>query len=305
MAETKFENTETATIDNTEAFKDLSNSQKGKKNKKGKNKTLDRDKVEGKNSLVFYIVSIITALLLVVLIIGGVFFFAIKNNVNGLADNMADSVENIPILRLALPEKPDLEDEKNMTEEEVRTKYTQLRTEKAELEKQLTDLQTQLEQANKQLSAKDTNSTLIQQQMDELEKEKLKLESDNAGLKKDFDSVSEAIAKGDTAAFKSYFEKIDSETASKLYADILQDEKISADVKKYCAIYEEMDAGSVAAIMEQMGTEKMTLIVEILKNLKKETSAEIIAEMTPKFAADVSEKLAKVYNVGTTKTSSK
>ncbi|QNU68389.1 hypothetical protein EHE19_008295 [Ruminiclostridium herbifermentans] len=300
MAETKNDNIENSNIDINETLKNLSKSPNGNK---GKGK--DSEKGETKNSALFYIVSILSAILLVVLIIGGVFFFAIKNNVNGIADRMDDTIQNIPILRLALPEKPDIEDEKNMTEEEVRAKYRKLRTEKLELEKQITDLNSQLEQINKQISAKDTNSSLLQQQMDALEKEKLKLISDNDKLQKDFQGVTNAIAKGDTAAFKAYYEKIDPETAAKLYAEILQDEKISADVKKYCAIYEEMDAGNVAAIMEEMGTGKMTLIVEILKNLKKDKTAEIISEMTPAFAANVSEQLAKVYNLEAAKSEKK
>lgn len=292
MSDTINENTENSNKDINEALKNLG------KSPNGKGKDSKSNKSEPKNGVLFYIVSILAALLLVALIIGGVFFFAIKNNVNGIADSMGDTIQNIPILRLALPDKPDIEDEKNMTEEEVRAKYRQLRSEKAELEKQIQDLNSQLEQINSQVSAKDTSSTLLKQQMDELEKEKLKLISDNDKLNKDFQSLSDTIAKGDTAAFKAYYEKIDKENAAKLYAEILQDEKISADVKKYCSIYAEMDAGAVATIMEKMGTNKMTLIVEILKNLKKETTGEILASMTPAFAANVSEQLAKVYNVG-------
>jgi len=260
---------------------------------------LDKNSTASKNSVLFYILTIITAILLVALIIGGVLFFAIKNNINGMADSMGDSIDNIPILRLALPDKPKVDDEKNMTEEQVRKKYNQIKAEKATLDKQLSDLTNQVEQLNKQLSAKDTNASLLQQQKETLENEKLKLTADNASLKKDFDNISNAIAKGDTAEFKKYFEKIDPKIAADLYAEILKDQKMRDDVKKYCSIYEAMDASAVAGIMEQMGNGKMTLIVEIMKNLKKDTSGAILTEMTPGFAAKVSEQLAKVYSVGT------
>ena len=140
---------------------------------------------------------------------------------------------------------------------------------------------------------------MLQQQKDELEKANLKLETEKANLKKDFDGISAAIAKGDTAQFKNYFEKIDPKIAADLYKEILTDQKMSDDVKKYCSIYQSMDAAAVAGIMEQMGKSKMTLIVDIMKNLKKDTSGAILAEMTPAFAAQVSEQLAKTYNVGT------
>ncbi|MHB8064586.1 MAG: MotE family protein, partial [Ruminiclostridium sp.] len=268
---------------------------------KDKKSSLDKKSNPGKNNILFYVLTIITALLLVALIIGGVLFFAIKNNINGMADSMGDSIDNIPILRLALPAKPDIEDETNMTEEQVRMKYNQIKADNVALDKQLSDLTIQVEELNEQLSAKDTNASLLQQQKDALEKEKLKLTADSTSLKKEFDDVSKAIAKGDTAEFKKYFEKIDPKIAAALYEEILRDQKMSDEVKKYSAIYEAMDASAVAGIMEQMGNGKMTLIVEIMKNLNMDTSGEILAEMTPEFAANVSEQLAKVYNVGTAK----
>lgn len=272
-----------------------------KPTKEAKNNLFDKGSSSEKNSILFYILTIITAFLLVVLIIGGVFFFAIKNNVNGIADSMRDSIEKIPVLNLALPTKPDIEDEKNMTEEQVRVKYTQINKDKADLEKQLSDLNAKTAELEKQLAAKDTNSTLLQQQKDALQKEMLKLTSDYNNLKKDFEDISAAIAKGDTTEYKKYFEKLDPKLAADLYAEILQEQKMSADVKKYCSIYEAMDASAVADVMEQMGTGKMTLIVEIMKNLKKDTTGAILSEMTPTFSATVSEQLAKAYNVGTVK----
>jgi len=269
---------------------------------KGKKTSSAKSSDSGKSGALFYVLTIITALLVVALIIGSILFLAIKKNVNGIADSMGDSIKNIPILSMALPAKPEPEDEKNMTEEQVRQKYNEIKAERDSLEKQISDLNNKIQQVNKQLSAKDTNSSLFQQQKAALEKENASLTSQVASLKKDFAGVSDAIAKGDTASFKSYFEKIDSKTAADLYAQILTQEKMSADAKKYCSIYEKMDASAVAGIMEKMGTDKMTLIVEIMKNLKKDSSSQILAEMTPAFAAKVSEQLAKAYNFGTSKT---
>ncbi|OPX44588.1 hypothetical protein CLHUN_15820 [Ruminiclostridium hungatei] len=271
-------------------------------------KSLDKDsKASGeegthKNSIMFYILSIVAALLLVALIIGGVFFFAIKNNVNGVAENMRGTIENIPVLKLALPPLPEPEDEKNMTEEQVRQKYTELRAINSQLEKQLEELTKQSDAISRQLEAKDTNSTLLQQQKDEAEKAQQKQAAEYETLKKDFDELTEVIAKGDPTAYKEYFERIDAAKAAELYEKVMQKQKISADAKKYVSIYESMDAASVATILEQLGKSKMPLILEILQNMKKETAAGILTEMAPEFAAQVSEQLAKVYNVGTDKT---
>jgi flagellar motility protein MotE (MotC chaperone) len=281
--------------DNSELQKD----QEFTKNlNKGKNSTAGKDDSQ-KNSILFYVLTIVAALLIVVLIIGGAFFFAIKNNVNGIADSMRDTIEKIPVLSMALPAKPEPNDEKNMTEEQVRQKYTELKTEKDVLEKKAEELSQQVETINKQISSKDTNSALLQKQKEEAEKAQQKQVTEYANLKKDFDELTAVIAKGDPAEYKKYFEKIDPAIAADLYEKILTDQKMSDDVKKYVSIYENMDASAVSGVMEQMGTGKMSLILEIMKNLKKETSAEILTEMTPEFAAKVSEQLAKVYNVGT------
>ncbi len=256
-------------------------------------------------SALFYIVSIITALLLVVLIIGGALFLAVKFNVNGVADSMGDSIRGIPVLKWSLPEKPDPDDEKNMTEEQVRSKYNEIKAQKEKLETQVEDLTKQLDNTKNQVTAKDSNTTLLQQQKDALEIDRNKLQSEKDSLQKDYDKLSEAISAGDTTEYKNYFKKINPQKAEELYESIMQEEKISADVKKYCSIYEEMDASAVAGIMEQMGGGKMTLIIDIMKNLKKDTAGEILTEMTPAFAAKVSEQLAKEYKVGVSGTTSK
>lgn len=286
MADKKRDNNELQQVD--EALKNLNKDKKASSEKDG----------NSKNSVLFYIITILTALLLVVLIIGSVFFFAIKSNVNGIADNMRGTIEKIPILSLALPEKPEPEDEKNMTEEQVRQKYTMLRTEKYDLQKQVEELTKQVDSLNKQLTAKQTDASLLLQQKETAEKAQQTQAAEYSALKKDFDELTAVIAKGDPTGYKAYFEKIDSKLAADLYEQIIKEQKMSDDVKKYVSIYENMDSASVATIMEQMGTGKMTLILEIMKNLKKETSASILTEMTPEFAAKVSEQLAKIYKVG-------
>ncbi|HEY5583596.1 MAG TPA: hypothetical protein VIK78_03790 [Ruminiclostridium sp.] len=292
MPETKKENKKNIEAQAEEPLKN------GSKDKK---RSLDKNSDSQKNGILFYVLTIITALLLVALIIGGTLFFAVKKNVNGIADSMGDSIDKIPVLRMALPTKIDIEDEKNLTEKQVRQKYTQIKAERVLLDKQVSDLTKQADEINKQLSAKDTNSALLQQQKVALENEKLKLTADNVSSKKNFDEISAVIAAGDATEYKKYFEKIDPKVAADLYAQILKDQKMSDDVKKYCSIYENMDASAVSSIMEQLGASKMTLIVEIMKNLKKETSGAILTAMTPAFAAKLSEQLAKVYNVGTVK----
>lgn len=252
---------------------------------------------ESRNGILFYILTVLAAFLIVVLVLGGTLFFVVRNNVNGIADNMRSDIEKIPIINLALPVLPDPEDEKNMTEEMVRSKYTELKEQNKQLQEKVISLTAQVDDTNNKITANDTNTELLKQQKATLESEKTKLTSEYNSLKKQFEDMSKSVALGDKDSFKNYFEKVDPQTAQKIYEEIIKEKKISDDAKKYVSIFETMDASASAPILEQMGTAKMNLIVEIMKNLKKETSAEILANMSTSFAAKVSEQLAKEFNL--------
>ena len=269
----------------------------------GKNpevKTVDQklaEQAENKNGVLFYILTVLAALLIVVLILGGTFFFVVKNNINGIAENMRSDIEKIPLINMALPEIPDPEDEANMTEEMVRRKYTELKEQNKLLQEKVTSLTAQVDDINNKVTANDANTELLKQQKAALESDKAKLTSDYDSLKKEFDELSKTVAQGDKESFKDYFENVDPQTAQKIYEEVVKENKISDDAKKYTSIFETMDASASAPILEQMGTAKMKLIVEIMKNLKKETSADILANMSTTFAAKVSEQLAKEYKL--------
>lgn len=68
------------------------------------------------------VIVVLIAILVVLLIFFGVFYFAVKNNVNGLADTLQPYLVNRPLLRLVLPEKAlpqDPDDPKYLSEKEI------------------------------------------------------------------------------------------------------------------------------------------------------------------------------------------
>ena len=64
---------------------------------------LNRGKKHG--AFLHSVIVVLIAILVVLLIFFGVFYFAVKNNVNGLADTLQPHLVNRPLLRLVLPEK--------------------------------------------------------------------------------------------------------------------------------------------------------------------------------------------------------
>ncbi|MCX7922376.1 MAG: DUF615 domain-containing protein [Clostridia bacterium] len=255
----------------------------------------NNNKKEGKGKLLYGVLAFLTAIVIMAIVFGGVFYIVVSNNVNGIGEKYRKDIQSIPVLKMALPKVKDPDDDKYLTESEVRNKYRSLRKDKSELT-------TQLEEAKKK-------AVELQKQIDELtkvkaENEKIKkdmeflkaqIENEKKQLAEDKKKIDELVAAGDKNGFKEYFEKVDKDTAQKLYAQIVQEQKISEEAKKFTQIYENMEPASAAGIFEQMGDTKLDLVIEIMKAMKKETSSQVLAEMTPDFAGKVTEKLSKLY----------
>jgi len=248
-----------------------------------------------KGGILFGLLAFFTAVIVMAGILGGAFYMIIHNNVNGLADRYRKNIQSIPVLKLALPNPADPFDPKLFAPEELKSKYQELRAIRDDLTQKLNDANRKISELQKYKDELDRikaeNEKLkadAQAQKDQLDAERKKLEADTK-------KVNEMIASGDKTGFKEYFEKVDKETAAKVYQQIMQEQKAREDTKKFVQLYEGMDAAAAAAIFEQMGNSKMDTIVEILKNMKKDSSAQIIASMTPAFAATVTDRLSKVY----------
>jgi flagellar motility protein MotE (MotC chaperone) len=243
------------------------------------------------------ILALLTALLIMVAIFGGAFYFIIKNNVNGIADRYSKQLNSNVLTKWMMPPIADPYDPSKFTEDQLKSKYNELRRLNSELK-------SKIETNNKQLSELSKSKTEAASLKQEIltTKSKAKAATDAAAIKqKDLTEqekkLNEMIANGDKEGFKTYFEKVDSETAKNIYTQIMKEEKIKEDTLKYVKLYETMDSATAAVLFEGLGTAKINLIAEILKNMKSTQATNIIAAMTPKFAGAITERLATVYGI--------
>lgn len=272
------------------------------KGNQGSSQTIQNHKPQGKedskgrkSGFLFGLLAFLAAAAIIVVVLGGLFFIIVRNNVNNLAESYRKQIESIPVIKLALPRIPDLEDPEYLTDEELRLKYQELRKVRDDLKKQLKAAGEQiyeLQKTNDELSKTIAENEKAKKDILELQ---AWLEQQKKQFMEDKQKIDGLIAKGDKERFKEFFEKIDKETAQRLFSEILKEEKADGDTRKFVQIYENMAPASAARIFEQLGDSKIDLIAGTLKNMKKENSAEILAAMEPSFASKVTEKLSESY----------
>jgi flagellar motility protein MotE (MotC chaperone) len=248
-----------------------------------------------KNGFALGLIAFLTAVAIIAAVFGGVFFIVVHNNVRGLGEKYRKEIQAVPVLRLALPKKPDPDNPEYMTEAELRQKYLSLAKLNDELQKRLDAAKEEIEQLKTYKENYDSLCAEIEGKKKILDEREKKLENDIEQYNADKIKLDELVAMNDKEGFKAFFEKIDGENAKKLYSEILKSQKEDDEAKKYAAIYESMEPDAAAKILMQMGNAKMDLIVGILRYVKKETAAEILASMEPSFASGVAEKLSEPY----------
>jgi len=248
-----------------------------------------------KKGVLFVLLTIFTALVIMTAVIGGALFIVIKNNVGGTAERYRKEIQGIPILRLALSEAKEVDDPDKLTPEDLKKKYVELKKTKEDHIKQL-------ESANKKIAELQNSNKQIDKLKEEAEKYKKQyeenvkqFEDEKSKLEEYKRKVDETVARGDKTAFKEFYEQLNPEISQKIYAEIITEQKVNSEIKKFATLYETMDSEAAAAIFEELGTAKIDLVVDILRYMKKESSAEVLASMKTDFSAMVSEKLSKFY----------
>lgn len=243
----------------------------------------------------FTLIAFLSVVLIIAVVLGGVFYFVIRNNVNGLGERYRSNIQGIPILKLALPPVEDPLDPKYLTDKEIRQKYDEFR-------KANRDLVLQLEEARKQIAdlqkAKDENASIKaegEKVKSEAEAMKLAAEERQKQLDEYKRQVDLLVANGDKEGFKKFFESVDPEVAKQIYTDVMKQQKLDEDAKKFAQIYESMEADAAAGIMEKLGSGQLDMIAQMLHSMKKQSSSAILAAMDPAFAAKVTQKLEDLF----------
>lgn len=245
--------------------------------------------------VLFTFLALLTVIVVIAAVFGGVFYFVIHNNVNGLADKYRASIQNMPVIRLALPVASDPLDPKNMTDSEIKGKYAEFRSENTGLKKQLEDTNSKLSEYQKYKDDYNTLKQDTEKQLQDVKDRQAALDQKDLELKDLKRKLDELTAAGNREAFKAYFDSMDPENAKLIYAEVAKRLQADANTKKFAQIYAAMDASAAAKIFEQLGSSKIDMIAQTLQAMSKENSSAILASMTPAFAATITEKLDALY----------
>ncbi|HEY8500604.1 MAG TPA: hypothetical protein VIL89_08300 [Clostridia bacterium] len=249
----------------------------------------------GSEGFLHGLLTVLLSILIVLVVFGGAFYYVLKNNIYNLGEYFRPRLEKNPVLKYALPPLPaweDPDDPKHLTQAELVKKYNDLRNDKA-------DLTIKLEQANQRIMELENERQQLSSLKEEaeavkLENEKLleQIEREKAQLQKDREEVSEIIANGSPDGLKDYYNKIDPETAKKIYTEIMKKEAADKQVKTMANTYAEMEPANAAVILTELWDKDTGLVLDIISLMKADESAEIMENMEPALAAELMQKLA-------------
>ena len=240
------------------------------------------------NSFMFALLAFVIAVVIMIGILAGAYYFVVNNNVYGIGEKYREEIQNIPMLKWALPSPPDPDDPKYLTDAEIRNRYTAIKDERDKYLKELED-------ANKLISELEIYKEGYEKVAAEWADEENKLLEEKKKLEEEREELQKLAAQGDKEGFKKYFETIDKDAAEEIYKEILLEEKSNADIKNFIQIYENMDESAAARILNEMGEQKIEIVVKILLGMKKENASAILGRMDAGFASKITEKMAEAF----------
>ena len=234
---------------------------------------------------------ILLALLIVAVVTIGVFCFAVKKNINGLAESVGPQIKNNPVLKHILPAElrtvnPD--DPQFLTEKELLKRYEECRKRTAELEELLNQANETIEQMQQQSKEyADAKAVLAENQtaLETIALERAKLAADEKAL-------SVLIAKGDTQGFREYFEKVDKATAEAIYEEIITEDITSEEKLKLAQPFSSMEPNNAAGILSALFKKDQNTLLDIFEGLKSSKAALILEQMDAETAAEITNLLS-------------
>lgn len=246
-----------------------------------------------KSGIIKTFLTLVIAVVLITLAMGSVFGYMIHSNYYGLADRFRKNLEKVPVVKLILPPEYDLEVPEKMPFDVLLEKYASYRSKCKEFEAKITEL----ENTVKELTVYKDNADGIKADADETRKQLAAQQAELDMKMKEYQElkakIDEIIAGKDTAEFKDFYERLDSQNAAKVYEKVMERYVCSSEVKEFAKVYEGMDASKAATVLQKIGSSNMELVVDILKNMSKESSAAVMEAMRDDFAARVTQHLAQ------------
>jgi len=265
------------------------------KEKDSREQTKPRDGKEKKKSSGLF--TFLFPILLATTIIFGVWAYFIKSNKFGLGEKYRNSLKNVPIVNMVLPPNPDPEAAEYMSDDQIVQKYEEFRIKNKEYKKQIEEQKKTISELQKYKDNEKAMRSTNQTERSFVEEEKKKIANERKQLQSDKLKFAIDIKNTDKKGFTEYFEKMDKDTAAKVYEKVLKENKVSADVANYVKTFELMEPASAASVLESMGVSNLDLVANIIKLMKKQSASEIMANMDPVFAANLSDRIAVEYSI--------
>lgn len=246
------------------------------------------DKAKKPGGILRSVFMVLLALLIIMAVSTGVFYFTVKNNVNGLADRLRPRIKNIPVLNLALPGEPEEDDPEKLTHEQLVIKYNEYRQKNKELKKSLDEANSTIDELNKKLASIMDEEAILEENRQTLDK----ITSEKKNIDDEKKQLSEMIARGDTEGFREYFEKVDKETAEEIYKEIVEKEALEEEKKALGKSFASMEPERAAQVLAELYKKDKEVLLDIFEGLKTSAGASILSEMDPQTAAEITKMLA-------------
>ena len=222
-------------------------------------------------------ISAVAVTIFIVLIWLAILCLLIKLDVGGFGSNVLRPVlKDVPVLNLILPKDETTE----TTDQEAYGGYTSLR----EAVEQIKALELQIEQLQTIGNADEEELAALRAEVERLrtfEENQLNFEK----IKNEFyEEVIYAENGPGVDAYIEYFESMDPTTAQTLYAQVIAEQQVDAQLEAYAQAYSEMKPKEAAAIFEAM-TDDLELVAKILYQMTAEERGDILGVMDPAVAA--------------------
>ncbi len=239
-----------------------------KKAEKKKDKKKDKKKGKGRGKWIF---------LLIVLVLIGCIVFEFATNFFGLReDYFYPALRNVPVVKDWIPaEEGGEEDEySGLTKEQLIVQNKKLEAEKKALEEDKENL-------SKRISDNDAEMTRLKE-----------IEAQQVQFKNDKEAFDRMIAENDPNAYSAYYESVYPENADAIYKEVVAQQAVDKELKKYVQTFENMKKDAAAKVLEEMIGTDMDLVVRILNNISPEQRGAILGAMESENAAAAAKQMA-------------
>lgn len=227
---------------------------------------------ESSKAAVFFVTLVIIVVWLAILVL------LIKWDVGGFGSTvMRPILKDVPYLNRILPESEELSTEDEYPYRNMDEAVAYIR----ELEQELAEAQ----QGN---SDNDAYVSDLEAQAEKLRQYEAERADFEALKEKFYNEVVFSDNAPDIDEYRQFYEGIAPDNAALLYRQVIEQQRVDAEIEDYVKAYSQMSAKDAAAIFDTM-TDNLDLVAKILENMGAQARGDILGAMDEATAAKVTE----------------